>query len=175
MSTQAMLFFDEFRNRLGINTCLLGRIDSVSDNRRAEISILNREDPADFPILLNVPVLNYRASGYEINLPVSRGDRVIVLLSQTDISDILQNGDKNGIVGEKYSLTDAIALPFNFIADNESYTTSNDLEIKRGSSVVRITESGDIVLEADNIRLGENATERVRLADGSVSSKVFAE
>lgn len=175
MSEEAIRLFDDYIRIDEINLPVLGRIESIDNDRRAEITVLNREAPADYPLLVNVPVLNYRAGEYEINLPVSSGDRVVIFFTQTDISGTLQTGEKNNITDDRFSLTNAVAIPLNFVAENESYTPSNDLEIKRGSTVIKIAENGDIIIEADNIRLGENATERVRLADGSASTKVFAE
>lgn len=183
------LFFKEIFGQYGkdLNVAMVGRVESY-DPAKNTIKVIpqHKTKGADgneqvYQPLISVPVASFNIGGYMMKFPMLAGDIVILLYFDYDIDNLIANGNTEGTVKQRtHSLNDCIALPFGFNLLSNDFKGNNDLTIakKDGSTFIKIKENGDIVLNSNKIKLGENATKGVIVSNGSssyVSSKVFAE
>jgi hypothetical protein len=131
--------------------------------------------------LMEVPVSYFSLGGYRVKIKPKIGDMVLVLFSDYDIDNLLIDGKtKKGNTDRTHALEDSIALPLSINFLNNAFNATEDLTIeKEGTSTyIKIKSDGDIVLNANKIKLGENANRRVLVEGGqygSPSNKVYGE
>jgi hypothetical protein len=103
-------------------------------------------DEVRLPIATSVPVVQYRTTTAMIKLPVSIGDRVLVIFSKSSLDSFLSTGSSAKYsAGSQFQLSDGIAIPglFPFSEPNSS-GEPDDLEIINRSQKITIKSSGDI-------------------------------
>ena len=179
-------FFNNLSTGLtnSLNVLMIGRITSYnSNNNTATIEPMHMIPTQNVPYqpLINVPIGVFSIGGYSIKVNPTIGDIVLVLFADYDLDNLLLDGKtKKANTDRKHALEDGIALPLSINFLNNTFNAAEDLTIlKEGtSSYIKIKNNGDIVLNANNIRLGENASRKIVLDNGesyTTSSKVYAE
>jgi len=167
-----------------LNVLMLGRITSYNSNdNTATIEPLHMipKQNVQYQPLINVPIGIFSIGGYSIKVKPKVGDVVLVLFADYDLDNILIDGKtKMANTDRTHALEDGIVLPLTINFLNNTFNCTEDLIIsKEGTnSYVKIKSNGDIVLNANNIKLGENASRKIVLDNGesyTTSSKVYAE
>lgn len=185
MPDHAASFFKNVIDGLGnnINVLMVGTIQSYNSTENMATVVPQHYIPnqdIEYQPLVNVPLGFFSLGGYTIKVQPKVGDKVLVLFCDYDIENLLINGTKKQKTTRTHALEDAIALPLSINFLNNAFNATQDLIIqKEGTGAyVKITQSGDIVLNGNSIKLGENASTKVLLEGGTYgtpSSKVYAE
>ncbi len=115
-----------------------------------------------YPILENVPVIFPAAGGGGLTFPVVESDTCLLLFCQRSMDLWLTTGGQvNPDDPRKFDLSDAMAImglfPFNH---NSTADNNTDTILTYAGSVIRIKQSGAIVIESSNtVALGTSTTE----------------
>lgn len=107
------------------------------------------------PELFDVPLLIYSAKkgSARVTVPVSRGDLVVVLFSDRDLGNLLnenittptpQDGDELWCLG----MYPIMALPCFFTIPQETDIDSENIVIENGTSFITVAPSGDMEIES---------------------------
>jgi len=105
-----------------IRVCLPGRVESYDPGQqRASIQPLindpyvdeDGEQVADpFPVITDVPIAWPNGGGFQITLPLAKGDNVMLVFSGLSLDVWLRNGGQvSPGTDARHSLSDAIAIP----------------------------------------------------------------
>lgn len=132
----------------------------------------------DAPLFYSVPVAHLRGSNSIIAMPLSAGDKVLLLFSDRSIDNYLQNGKKNYPQDlRKHDLSDAIALPCGLFADNEQLPLNNpsDIIIKNKSTEMRIKKNGRLQILNENAEFFKSLYDYMRSdLTGNLGGKIRA-
>lgn len=185
MSNHAAGLFNKIIEGIGndINVVMIGEIINYdSATNMAEVVPLHivPNQNVEYSPLINVPVGFFNIGGFSIKVQPSKGDKLLILFCDYDIENLLINGTKQTKTTRTHALNDAIVVPLSINFLNNVSNITQDLTIAKDgtSAYVKITNSGDIVLNATNIKLGANASKKVLVEGGTYgvpSSKVYAE
>ncbi|WP_125153677.1 Gp138 family membrane-puncturing spike protein [Clostridium rectalis] len=178
--------FQNAMSNLGnnLNCVLIGKIiEYQSLHNTATIELLHNVPTQNIPYqpLINIPIGFFSIGGYSIKVRPNINDVVVLIVSDYDIDNLLIDGKtKKSNTDRVHALEDAIVLPLSINFLNNSFNATEDLTIQKNGteSYVKIKNNGEIVLNANNIKLGENANKKVLIENGntySTSSKVYAE
>ena len=143
--------------------------------------ILVEGEYIQLPELVNVPMMQIGTADFIVKMPFKAGDIVPVVIADFDISNLVLTGEnRDPNVDEFHEINDAIALPVVLNSFNNELPNNDpeDLTVQKRNGLSKIVikaETEEIVIESNIIRLGENATQGVKLADDSNSTKVLAE
>ena len=115
--------FEKYKSKIGfgIHVCLPCIVQSYNKEKntvdvqpsiRERIVIETGEVKyIDYPLLINVPVVDYSSGDYIIHLPISQGDECLVLFSDLSIDNWwLYGGIQNPIEQRRHDLSDGFAL-----------------------------------------------------------------
>lgn len=175
-------FTNESNNNL--NVMMIGKIQTYnSRDNTANIEPLHYipSQNAPYNLLTSVPIGFFSIGGYSIKVAPQKGDLVILLFCDYDIDNLMIDGTtKRQNTDRTHALEDAIALPLSINFLNNAFNAEEDLVIsKEGTSAyIKIKSDGSIVLNADTIKLGENATRGIVLDNGegyTISTKIVGE
>lgn len=167
-----------------LNVMVIGKIvEYDSTYNTATIEPMHYVPQENIPLnpLITVPIGYFSLGGYTIKVRPQLGDMVLVLFCDYDIDNLLIDGNtKKPATDRTHALEDAIVLPLSINFLNNAFNATEDLIIQKEgtSSYVKIQSNGDIVINANNIKLGENATKKILIEDSNTyttSSKVYAE
>ena len=176
--SESLSFFEHLiEERLAnLHTCFIARIEKYDPAKlQADIKPLfkkkyrHKAEPVALPVIPRVPVSLFRAGGFVIRPPYKKGDPVLVACAERALDLIMAAGkDEDPKSNRKHALDDAIVigglLPYNLDLPGGH---AGDLIIAKEdfSSKIVIKESGEIIIEAHEIYLGEGATEGVAFGD----------
>lgn len=105
---------------------------------------------AEFPIIVNVPVIFPRSGGASLTFPVNVGDTVLLVFASRSIDDWAQRG---GVVNQSdtrmHDLNDAIAIPglIPFVKGSAAKNNTDVLLTYAGSSLT-IKKDGQVDIES---------------------------
>ena len=143
----------------GVHTSAIARIEAYDPVlMKADLTILQTGDE-----IFDVPVGHLNVGEFIIRPPYKVGDKVIVVFSENPIDEVISTGEeKKSQLKEKHDISDAMV-----VCGLHTWETTlpsehgNDLVIakKDFSAKVVINEDGQVLIDANEIRLGENATE----------------
>lgn len=163
-----------------LNCTMLGKITEYnSTENTATIEPLHTVPVQNVPYapLINVPIGFFNMGGYTIKVKPKIGDVMLILFADYDIDNILIDGKTKTPTTERtHALEDAIALPLSINFLNNTFNATEDLTLQKEgtNSYIKIKPNGDIIINSNSIKLGENASKRVLIENGT-SSKVYAE
>lgn len=167
-----------------LNVLMIAEVQSYDSNKNTAtvipLHVVPEQKEAYQPIP-NVFIGFFSIGGFSIKVQPSIGDKLLMLFCDYDIDNIATDGEtKDARTTRTHNLQDAIIIPFSINFLNNAFNATQDLVIqKEGTSAyVKITNSGDIILNGNNIKLGANASTKVLLQGGTYgtpSSKVYAE
>lgn len=161
-----------------MHTAIPGIVESYDDGNNT-VSVrpaLKRkyvdEDAAvELPIISRVPVLFPRTANAHLALPVSKGDSVLLVISERGIARWL---DKGGVVDPEepamFSINDAVAIPgiYPLAEAPVRNGAATSVEMANGTSYLEITNTGEIrikaskiVLESVDVNLGDEAGNKI--------------
>lgn len=107
------------------------------------------------PEILDVPLFVYAAQKgkVKITMPVAVGDRVAVLLSDTDTSNVMINptGDQPVVFAKRNDIYPLMAIPCFFTPAAPNSISSTDIVIENSSSKVQVKPDGNIFANMCNI------------------------
>lgn len=107
------------------------------------------------PEILDVPLFVYAAQKgkVKITMPVAVGDRVAVLLSDADTSNVMINptGDQPVVFAKRNDMYPLMAIPCFFTPAAPNSISSTDITIENSSSKVQIKPDGNIFANLCNI------------------------
>lgn len=133
-------------NRLNqVNTILPAKILNVGQ-RTVALKILFYKETADgqkveYPNPEGVPVLNLKASGVNIQVPVKKGDEGLYFVCQRDISKIV-DGETVIDTTRKFDISDGLFLPVDF--SQSSNLKNENLVLENGKSKIELEKTGKI-------------------------------
>lgn len=121
----------------------------------------------DYPIISNVLVQFPASSGGQcsVTFPIKVGDQVVLLFAERSLDDFLSGGVSED--NRKYDLTDAVAIPGLFkngIPAAQKY--SQDVCITNGKATVRLTPSGEIIMQGQKLTM--NMTDGSSISGGDL-------
>lgn len=112
--TLAALKLDIFRT---MNCVKLGEIESFDATKKtAQIKILFKRvlpsgDIADYPVLVDCPVVTYQGGGGALQFPVAQGDQCLLFFADRNIDAWFKNGAQAAPLSSRaHDLSDGIAL-----------------------------------------------------------------
>jgi len=185
MNNHAANLFNKVVEGVGndINVMMVGQIKSYdSTTNMAEVIPLHTvpKQNIEYKPLISVPVGFFNIGGFSIKVQPKVDDKLLILFCDYDIENLLINGTKQNKTTRTHALDDAIVLPLNINFLNNVTNITQDLTIAKDGTAayVKITNSGDIILNGNSIKLGENASTKVLVEGGTygvASSKVYAE
>lgn len=175
--SEAVKFFDGIMGEMtqGIHTCMLGKINKFdSKTMRAEVILLHKRQlsagqAVEYPLILDAPVAFFHANDFFISPPYKKGDTVVVIFAESDMDKVLASGEKESPNSQRrHALEDAIViggwqkqgdiLPI----DGDSLVIGH----KSNNAYMKITQDGDVYIDANNIYLGgDSANEGIPLGD----------
>ena len=127
-----------------IHTCIPGTIVKYDGHTKRTATVrpvvrlksLNNED-VELPVIENVPVMFPSSASFNLLYPLTKGDGVLILFSETGIGNYLAGSGQvvNADDRTRFSLTDAIAIP-------GLWTTKNTPTL----STIELTDSGILEL-----------------------------
>lgn len=167
-----------------LNCTMLGKITAYnSTENTATIEPLHNVPVQNIPYvpLINVPIGFFNMGGYTIKVKPKIGDVMLILFADYDIDNLLIDGKtKVPNTSRTHALEDAIVLPLSINFLNNAFNATEDLTVQKEgtNSYIKIKSNGDIIINSNNIKLGENASKRVLVESGNTytsSSKVYAE
>jgi hypothetical protein len=136
---------------------------------RETIKVNNVPTDMDIPLLVDVPVVLFRAGGYMLTLPIAEGDECLVVFSDLCIDAWWQNGGvQNRMSRRRHDLSDGFAIPGPWSQPNviANYSTSAaELRTEDGATKVSISGSTINITTAGTINIGSG--------DVKINSKVF--
>lgn len=169
-----------------LNVCLICRIESVN-KIQGSCSVQPLHQPLKdgeritLPPMVNIPIFHLGSGDFIVRVPLKPGDIIPCIIADYDIENLILTGQlRTPNVDDIHNINDAIALPVVLNPFNNSLPSNDidDLTIQKRNGLSKIVikaASDEIVIESPVIRLGEGATQGVRLADDSDSTKVLAE
>jgi len=165
----------EFYNKINeLNCCMFAKVTKIN-KLKSTVDVLPlhkhfvNDNLLEFPILVNVPLLQNMSSNFIIKIPINVNDIVLLLFVDYDIQNLVLTGElKDTNTKEIHSLNNAVALPFNFNIFNHDLdiNDNNYLVIgKKDNSVkIKIDNTNNVIIDTTgNILLGESATEGIPL------------
>lgn len=167
-----------------LNVLMIGKITTYdSSSNTATIEIMHTVPKQGMPYapLINVPIGFFNLGGFSIKVKPTINDIVLVLFADYDVDNLLIDGNtKTPNTDRTHALEDSIVLPLSINFLNNSFNATEDLTISKDgtSTYVKIKANGELVLNANSIKLGENANKKVLVESGesyATSSKVYAE
>lgn len=107
---------------LDLHTAIPGRIEAYDpDTQKADVKPLIKSNFFDddgvrvtesLPIITDVPVLFPGAGGFRFTFPVNRGDKVLLVFSESSLDKLLSSGEEvDPEIYSRHELSDAIAIP----------------------------------------------------------------
>lgn len=155
-------------NRLrNIHTILPGKIEQYYGHteRKAKVKPLvklktnNNKDIAIDPID-NVPVIFPSNSSFNFLYPLSRGDGVLLLFSESPIGNFLNSTEEQASDDlERFSLTDCIAIPGLWSFRSVPSTAQIKFEVDSQNAITIQTSTGTIKIESSGAITFDNGTE----------------
>jgi len=122
----------------------------------------------DYPVISNVLVQFPASNGGQcsVTFPIKSGDQVTLLFAERSLDDFLSGGVSED--NRKYDLTDAVAIPGLFnsgVPAAQKY--SNDVCITNGNATIRLTPSGEIILQGQKLTM--NTTDGSTINGGDLT------
>jgi len=162
---------------LEVRTCTPARVTAydAAEQKAEVLPLLKRKTAAGEVIspkpIGNVPVLQLRAGGFSVTLPVASGDVGLLLCSDRSLDLWLESGGQTDPQSRRHhQLTDAVFLPglrhWDGVPSAVAGTTpGSDLVISAedGDSFVTLTAGGDVKIKGSTVKLG-NPTATAALA-----------
>lgn len=138
-------------SRLEINTAMPGRVESY-DGSTADITLLmprtlrnddGTKEVEELGMVFSVPIIMPRCSGVAIELPLTKGDRVMVHFCQRNIGQWQANGGKLADPGDEslHPLSGAVAYPGGY-PDGEESGEYEEGSLVIAASLMKIGSSG---------------------------------
>ncbi len=165
-------------NRLvDVHTMMAGKIDSYDPKtQKADVKPMVRrlqetEDgkalDESIPVIPAVPVAFFRAGGFKLTAPPQKGDRCMLVFSETSIDNYQASQSDDEVkpeVFERFNLTDAVVWP-------GWYPDAKALEETDPDDMVMGKDGGEVIhIGRDQINLYEkDAKQPVSLADSTKS------
>lgn len=178
-------------DRLGdVHTMLPGRIDAYDPaTQKADVEPLIRrlqrtvdgELKEDLPIIPGVPVVFPRAGAYKITMPVSEGDRCMLVFCESSTEAYQVGQGRKGTSAlinqtdpdtfERFNLTDAVCL-LGWYNDAESLTAADQDGMQLGEGSAPIIHIGNDLVElyekgaADFVALAQKVLDELTSVQG---------
>ena len=161
---------DEKLNNL--HTALICKIVKIDiEKMMADVKPLNKkkfkdQEPIDLPLIQNVPVALPNTEDFYIRLPYKVGDIVVVIFSERRVDEIMNFGKDTATGKRKHSLDDGIIVAgINLFSNSLSSEHKDDLLIqnKNNNSKIVMKPSGEVIVDAELIKLGQNAEQGIPL------------
>jgi len=121
--TDAEILTDAMESKLlDVHTCCVARVEKYdAPTQTADVQPVNRRaveladgsfDQEDLPVIPNVKVKWPRAGGFSLHFPLKKGDHVVLVFSEADLSSWRTKGGINDTEDvRRHHLSDAIAIP----------------------------------------------------------------
>jgi hypothetical protein len=125
----------------------------------------------DKPIIENVPVLMTRGGGFFINLPIKKGDLVLLIFAERSIDSYIQTDGKNSIDPEDsraFDLSDCLAIPGGFTFKNKPGTFDSDnfiITSEDDNTQIGLESNGEVYIKSSKVKIGDKtASQALALA-----------
>lgn len=173
-------FIDNKLNAL--YTCMPAIITSIDSNTQlASVqpifkmvfdNIEGEKKEVDRPIINNTPIMNLRAGGFYISMPVKKGDLVLLFFSQRSIDKWLYTDGKTTLIPDDnrtMDINDCFALPCIITAKNHLPNNPDNLVIAKENSNVSITlkNNDEVDIKASKVN---TITDRNNLGSASANT-----
>lgn len=156
-----------------VNTCDICRVVSVTDNR-CDVELLQGGK------IIDVPILSPAFNGWTFSYPIKKDDTGILVYTKYESDEYFTSGDFTCKELAMFSKNNALFIPFALynqpaVTDNITLTNENvnitinkdnEISVSNEKASVLIDSDGNIfikgsktVIDADNIELGNSATE----------------
>lgn len=150
-----------------VHTCMPGRVESYDEStHEATIKPLIRMRQKsgvliDIPPIANVPIMLPSTGVFSLEYPLSIGDEVLILFSETSIGNWLESSAGSMADPEdtaRFCLTDAIAIPglwpFSVLPQSK-----NSIKISKTGEITVVNEAGaTVVMDASGLISVKNQT-----------------
>jgi hypothetical protein len=140
-----------------VHTCLPGQIVSYDyKTQSAQVKPLIKKTfyngkTISLPVIVNVPVAMPAGGGATINLPMTAGDKVILVFSERSLERWLATGeDSEQGAPRRFDLSDAFAIPGINALNFSSKGNGKDFVIEFKNSTITIKENGQIELKTNS-------------------------
>ena len=125
-------------------------VKQTASIRLSMLRVIGTEEVA-YPLLTDCPVMFPAGGGAYMTFPVAKGDPCLVLFNDRDIDNWFTTGNvvaPNSI--RAHSLSDGVALVgIRSLANPPPYTLNNAVVVGLGSSTIKMTTAGEIVLHRE--------------------------
>lgn len=112
---------------------------------------------AESPVVYSVPVIFPSAGGGILSFPVSVGDTVLLCFGMRDMDNFLDgNIDQPAPTQRLHNMTDGVAIVGLYPTKDNLEPSTKDVELKYKGSKVKISNNGDISLEASTVKIKGN-------------------
>lgn len=130
---------------------------------------VNIPEPVDIPVIQDVPLAEIRANDALISMPIAKGDHVLLIFSQRDLTDWKKTGGRDvPATSRRNHLSDAIALPCLYPSDHAIDVDPNALVVRYGGSRISLKKSESLKLEAVNAKLDMTKDGKFYVGNGTV-------
>ena len=155
-----------------LHTCLICKITKVDlEQMVADVKPLNQkkfkgENPQELPLIQSVPIALMHTKDFYIRPPYDVGDIVVVVFSERRIDEIMNFGKDEAKGNRKHSMDDGIIISgLSLFKNSLSEEHKGDLLIqnKNNKSKIVMKPNGEVIVEGDKIKLGDDATQGVPL------------
>lgn len=141
-------FIDSFKDNIfdDMFVFLPSKIVKIVDEKRITIKpLFKREingEIVEFPIIVNVPLMNLGNDNAIIEIEPKVGDIVAAFISDYDAENLILTGKNEPVNTEtKHQLNDAFAFPFSFTPFNGTKSHANK---------IKIDALGNVSIESEN-------------------------
>lgn len=148
-----------------VNTCLICEIISI-DMNYLRADVLPLHDSEATPIL-DVPIAFHQTENFLIQVPYKKGDKVLVVCSQTDIDPMMYEGGESA--SRSFSADDALIVGgLNYFTKPIQNEHPNDVVIstKDMQTKIVITEDNEIIMKSTKFTV---ESETIELKGGTVA------
>lgn len=146
-----------------LHTCMPGKVrryNQATQTVDVECAFMRvyKDDPTPvaYPTIVNVPLMQFKAGGAWVKLPVGPGDEVLLCFAERALDVWWSNG---GVADpqdhRKFSIADAIAIPGISSEQNALVPLGaiDSLEIQQGGFCIEITNQGQIKMGVPTLGL----------------------
>ncbi len=139
----------------GVHTAIPGLIDDFdTDTGRAKVTPALRLKLADgaiidYPQIVSVPVMFPRSTDFGFTFPIKKGDPVLLVFSERDISRWLRSGGQvDPLDPRRHDMTDAVAIPGLYpFSEGTTIGDPDSVEIRYKDASVVIAKDGTVTVD----------------------------
>lgn len=124
---------------------------------------------ASQPRIFTVPVCFPRSGKAAVTFPIKKGDSVLLVFSQRSLDAWKGSGGEVEAGDPRtHALSDAVAIPGVYPVGNPVPAEPDKLVVRYAKSKIKLSENGDVEIEAGSAKLGMKNGGKVSLGNGAI-------